>query len=545
MTLLEDRLLRIVELRREGSDSGAIAEELGLTEQDVDSYETSLINSLRQRSCRGRTTLDSIARRIGISPILVGVAGEFYKIKLPDPVQSKTEIIYQQIRDAIEDGVSNAWEIAEKMELTRNMVYFHAKNAGIELPRERAEKATKEIRYQQIRDAIESGASDIGEIAEKVGLAANTVRSYSNQAGVKLTRFGWDIRMRSDEEIAEEIRELLDSGEKSLEKLCKGSKVGSARLMKLARPNEQNIELPKDLIPWQTRPKLDKYVKMDEPPSLEKIGGEVGLTKERVRQYFEASGQNRIFNEKRRKTTLGFKTRERKQKNGEVLWVLEERLSELAREEGWAYEKAVEYIRKYPQWNKLGNNSLIDFVRPFERYEAAQEGGEKLSLQELSEGTKWTQQEVGKILDRVDVEPMYRKLDRHTTPAHKKEAIGRSVGIKMSAVDMGYFLRIPSHVVSSNLSIWGLREKRPKFKSYVKRDSPKGKFLTYRLASEVYEGIDLCGLDREEVAEILGVKTESVDYLLENRKEFESTIVQGLRVLYDDETIDTPYRRDF
>ena len=221
--------------------------------------------------------------------------------------------------------------------------------------------------------------------------------------------------------------------------------------------------------------------------------------------------------------------------------VLNERLSELAREEGWAYEKAVEYTQRRPQWNLYGNHSLIDFVKIFERYETAQRQGQKLSIQELSEGTKWGEQEIGRMLARVDVEPMYWKIDRHITPKHKKEAIRRAVKLRMSPSDVGYFLGLRRNNVDSSWSIWNLIGQRPELGEGRKEYGPRGKCF----ASEVYELVDLCGFDEEKIAKGLGVGKRSVDRVLRDREEIEAEIISDLKILYDNETIDTPYRRDF
>ena len=403
---------------------------------------------------------------------------------------------------------------------------------------------SSEVRHQQIRDAIKSGAKSLADVVRGTHYSPLTIRKYAEGAGIELPkRESFFVRGNykkdecSDEEIADEIRELLKSGERSLEKLCEGSKVGSQRFMEIVRSNNQNIDLPEDLIPWRTRPELDEYVDMDEPLSLEEIGEEVGLTRERVRQYHRDNGQTKTFQEKRRRQTPGF----RRQKNGEFLGVLNERLSELAKEEGWAYEKAIEYTQKRPQWNKFGNHSLMDFVGLFERYETAQRQGQKLSLKELSDGTKWIRGDIGRILSRVGVEPMHGKLDKHTTPAHKKEAIRRAVGLEMSYEDIGRFLELSGYIVHSSWRIWGISEQRPEMREGRKVYSVRDKFF----ASEVYELVDLCGFNEEEIVEVLGAGEGSVDRVLRDRDKIEAEIISDLKILYDDETIDIPYRRDF
>jgi len=227
----------------------------------------------------------------------------------------------------------------------------------------------------------------------------------------------------------------------------------------------------------------------------------------------------------------------------EDLILLDNRLREIERIEEWADDKTAKYILRYPQWNRYGNNTLEDLVGLFREYKAAQERKEKLSLQEFSERSKWSPQVIGRIFARVDVDPMYRKVDRHITPKHKKDAMRRAVILIMSSRDIGFFLGVPGRNVNQNWNIWGLKKQRPKVKEY-----PFGKIdLQYRTASVVYEEVDMCdfGNSRGDVAEIFGIRESSVNYLLENRRRIETKIMSDLRVLYDDETIDKPYKRDF
>ena len=145
---------------------------------------------------------------------------------------------------------------------------------------------------------------------------------------------------------------------------------------------------------------------------------------------------------------------------------------------------------------------------------------------------------------------MHWKIEnKQTTPKHKKEAIRRSVSVKMPMTDIAYFLGIPNYVVSNNIKLLELNNKRPEVPNRIKSFKiGKGKCplgLNYRLASEIYEGRDKCKFNRDEIAEVLDTKKEIVDYAFENEDKIRKDIIEAFRILYKDNKINAPYKRNF
>lgn len=351
----------------------------------------------------------------------------------------------------------------------------------------------KETIVGDIRRAIEEGADSILKIEIKLGYSSLTIKRYASEAGVE-----------------------LPVGKR-------GRRKG-----KIPRPDITELAM--------------------RGLSLSEVGKRVGLSRERVRQIVESSGISKEYSEKRKKVKEELRAEKKQPERafGEILWHLDRRAEELARQEGWAYEKAVEYVNKPTRIvrSKLRSHSFNDVLGIFQTYETAKSNGEKLSLKKLCEGTGFFLTQARKILNSVGVEPMHGTFDRHVTPKHKKEAIYRSTGVGMSNMDIAYFLWLKPHVVDQNLGRKGLSSKRPEIKGFIKKfgSGKEQKNLTYRLASEIYEACD-AGFNLEETCELLDTTPEIVEYAIMNDGKIGEEIVKALRVLYDDESIDEPSRR--
>jgi len=142
---------------------------------------------------------------------------------------------------------------------------------------------------------------------------------------------------------------------------------------------------------------------------------------------------------------------------------------------------------------------------------------------------------MSRILRRVGLEPLYGIRNRHANLNSKEiEAILRSSEIDMPIPDIGYFLALPEHLISQYIN-------KRKVRSYYQyKVKGKGNYLTYRIASQVYEAKDL-GFKSEEIAELIETKKEMVELALEKRFELEPKIIEGLRILYNRTDIDRPF----
>lgn len=606
MSELEDRILKIVELRASGLDEELIAKRLGIDVTVLGMYEDSFRKSIESIAGKGVYGLDSIAYQLGISPVVLKRYSNVYRIEtleekssfvqqekrvleginLDKKVRRKSQLeSAQAIRDSIEKGSKTIEEIMQDTGLAKSSVYVHSREYGINLPKQADKRKERSKRFREekaplIRKAIEEGAVSMAEISRKVSISSQTLNSIAREYEIKLPdgrtsrrekkvedikkalekgcftleAVGREVgicdayvyRIMRDEKIdfkkhreqkrGELIKQALDREVSSLEELYKvGGFRTSTGLIKYCTKNK--ISLPENLTPYKSRPEIDELI--EKGLTLETIRREVGLSRERVRQYINETGQYNSYRKKRAefKDNLGRGEKGRKKiKNlqGWFLSAVRTRTEELARKEDWATQKAVEYLHSYKRVDKR-NYSFDTLYKIFSRYENAMKRGEKLSLKELGEGLDIWYTVVGRILKEVGVEPMYGNSTKTIKPGEKNEAVKRAINIDFSALDIAYFLGLPKGVPGNRYHDSGMKRevKRPIAAFGERGKIGSSEFLNYRLASEIYEAVD-CGFNGKDIVELVGKSERLVDYTLSHRKEIEPQIVKGLRVLYND-----------
>lgn len=139
MSLLEDRLLRIIELRKSGLEDDAIAAELGVDNSVVRNYEDSTRRIIEETTSKGVCELETIAQKAGLSPILTDMFMKHYDIEIPEKSN------YVSARDSY----------------TRERLL------------------ERRIRIDMIMELAEKGFN-AKEIAEKTGLKVSSVRRYAH-----------------------------------------------------------------------------------------------------------------------------------------------------------------------------------------------------------------------------------------------------------------------------------------------------------------------------------------------------------------------------
>lgn len=278
----------------------------------------------------------------------------------------------------------------------------------------------------------------------------------------------------------------------------------------------------------ERKPVADALIEQGE--TLEVIRKAVGITKEGARRYIGRTSQYDRWREKskERKSLRRLKIPELG-----LISVLKSRVLELAKKEGYAYEKAFEviYSRKttppYP---------YSVYITLFQTVKDAEDRGVKLSLDELAEasGLKWGMT-IREILKSGGKGAMYRTFDRNLTPPEKKDAIKRGFYLKMQKSDIAYFVDVPIHVVKWYLNQVGTK---PIAKPFIV--SIQQKRLTYRLASQIYEARDL-DFRVHEIAQLFDTTEHIVNYALDNRQIHQKTIIDALRILHANNNINKPY----
>ncbi|MEK6947864.1 MAG: hypothetical protein AABX19_01330 [Nanoarchaeota archaeon] len=358
----------------------------------------------------------------------------------------------------------------------------------------------KEIR--EIFDVTESGANSLKEIHDKTGLTIDKIRKYASQTGIELKD---NLIGEKDQKSTENINDLVEK-------------------VKSLRPRRKNS---KDI----HRPEIDKFI--EQGLSLSKIGKNVNLSGERIRQYIINTGQYNDYRKKRE-----YVKEKKSDERVYFLYVLEERISQLLEKEDIAYQKAVEYKINM----KTQDERAIPFEKilsVFQRYYEAKDNGIKLSLKELENITGIGFSYVSRILKRVGLEPLYGTMNKRDNTTNKEiEIIINRANSGMSTQDIGYFLELPSYIIEQTLS----RRKIKKARAYYRyKINGRGNYLYYRTASQVYEAQDL-GFTNEEITELVETKKEIVDLALEKRVEIEPRIIKELKILYNNPDINKPYK---
>lgn len=433
----------------------------------------------------------------------------------------------RNIEKAIADGVESVQDIAKQVGLSEHTVRNYAGIRKIGLPRVRK---YKELNVPKVIQAIEDGAKDVRTICEVTGLSDGTIRNYNNSRLVEVPSLR-RYKKPGDEE-RKTIQKVLDSGVTTLEDLCKSTDKSPPRVGQICR--QHNIDISY-LAPWRNRPEIDKLI--DQGKTLEQIGLAVNLSREMIRLYIRDSGQYNYYRKNREKVINAPKIALQKLNEGRknILLVLEQIISNKAKEEGWAMEKSIEYF------SKRGNTKLEveQIYAIFGAYQQAKERNIKLSVAELGEisGTSFTN--VSRILATVGEDPMHGKFTRKATPKWKKKAIRKVFDSEFNAGDIAYLLDLPHYVVSNIFERMG---KRPHAKKSIKCSSWKY-HLTNRTASLIYEAKD-AGFTEDKMVEYAGTNEKLMQYALDNRdtgEEIGKEIVKVINILYPKRGITTPY----
>lgn len=445
MSLLEERILRIIELREKGLEDKAIANELGLEEKTIKLYEDSTKKAINDLVFAGYKQ-EKIAKNVGLSLTAFNLFTTYYNIKTTIPSKKrykpKTQSI-AEIKQAIAEGADSVEELIEKL-------------------------------------------------IERTGLEIKTILDYAYKPKIKLPFSQKDI-------------------------------------WKYYKP------IPRD-------EKCDKLIK--EGLSLGKIAKDPEILKleEVVRQYILKTGQHEEWKEKRKY----FKNKKREEKLRQktlsgivsvIYLIAAKKLKEELREdEKWAYDKSMEYLNLTRHHRRISHSSLFTL---FKKYSDMKREGKKLSLEELGKDQNMWPAMVGRILKKVEEEPLFGARERKVITKEKKEALNRINKIKMNCTDIIYFLGL------NQWNVYAYFNKHPKKKSRTRInkcivDFGKGKKLTYRLASKIYEAQDL-EFSKKDIIYLLDIPEKIVDYAQEHRKTIAYEIIDALKVLYPKKIMTKPY----
>lgn len=283
---------------------------------------------------------------------------------------------------------------------------------------------------------------------------------------------------------------------------------------------------------------LQLYKKFEElilkGESLFNIGDYLGVTREGARQIINKYD----FKELRKDAKKEKKAEQDSVKNihRQIAGNIELRIIKLMSADDWVYQN----ILRYKKMHQLSDaDKVIQFLN---RYKSAVDNKEEVSLNKLSEGIFHNTHAL-RILTDLNLPALcwrlvYKKLrclrqsDLQAIELAKKFLTADN---SFSAMDVAYFLYLPfsQRYISKTLSIKGRkRELTPEFSAH--------KELTYSLASRIYEAQDL-NFSEKEIAELCDKSNKTVNFALTNRRTIEAEIINCLRHLHPDKTIEKPY----
>ena len=333
------------------------------------------------------------------------------------------------------------------------------------------------------------------------------------------------------------IKNEIRKGTRSIRKFCTITRLRPSGFRSFCRL--KNIELPKDIIPWRYKPRIDNLIdqglKLREIKDSLKIKHGEDYTKAHIHMYILESGQEKYWTLKKEKRFELLKERYEiekiKYETALKVLFLYGFATAIASKETIAERKVLEYRFK-KGYNYYEDKNLLII---FERYFNALNKDRKLSLEELSKGTNISGTPVSTILDTVNLEPMYGHRERVVVPKSIREALGRASILNLSATDISYFLNTEIHNARAYLK---LNNPNRKSKDFIKR-FPKQN-LTYRLASQIYQEQDN-GKSKEEILEKLKIKEELYEHTIKREKFIKNKIINSLRIMYKNKTINKPY----
>lgn len=181
MSLLEDRILRIIELKGQGYENEGIARLMELREENVNSYYNSTKESLT-KFARSRKNLERISSEINFSPIATRVLLEHYKIGVTRKHEIQKQSYQKNVQKIIklaEEGKS-VYEMQRALQLCEQTIRRYIKREKIQLIKRSYVKNIQKI------SELSKTVTSVEEIAIKLKIAISTVRAYAKQQNIVL-----------------------------------------------------------------------------------------------------------------------------------------------------------------------------------------------------------------------------------------------------------------------------------------------------------------------------------------------------------------------
>ncbi len=533
MSFLEDRLLRILELRKLGKDDDQIAKFLNLSKNVTLAYEKLIYNRLKNKEA---FNLENIAKEIGVSYGVVELYRAYYTSK--------------QIDKMIEEDVATIPDIFSSKPIYKSNC--------------------KTMRNQAILDTLIAEGLPIKDIAEKVSLCKGTVSNYIRKSGQyekwREDRYKKGKRGDNLDKVIENkdvINEFLIDGEKlkdiayvteidyqSLRRYVANNslydkwKEAKSRKNKLVRIIGRRGKMA------ENKELIDRMI--DEGKTLKDMAMAGNVTRQAVDLYLNY-GDRREKWEKAKviRNNLEDSIKNREAIGTKIVDILVSCMYRKATDEG--YEEAVRYY----YGNRKGSRRSIQIplnklIKLVETYKEARDSNTKLTHSDLARTARIRcVSSLEHIFDKVGFESLTWHRETNSFYKNRRKFITNVAKTLdyLSSRDLGYFLGI-NYPTIINITKHRKVKRKTGFQSsaikyWIEYNGPRIKdviILTYRDASQIYGFKDEFKVSREEISDAIEKDVRVVNYALRHRKEIEPKLIKALKVMYSKEKINKPYR---
>jgi len=490
MSLLEERVLKIIELWNSGKDTPEIAAELQLEPSEIRRDE--LIAKEKIMRARLESPVE-LMQELQRRPALI----RYVREKIEEPLIFTREKRYELIQTALDNGVYNLDALQEGINLSKSTLYKYKCETGIDITQILHNNLLARILELKI------GGMDIEDIAEETHTGTKTVKRYLVEKGIiKARRFK---RVSAEEDL--EFLMLAKKGKSpsQIEEITKRSQPTIRKhLEKIgARPPHKKRH-------WKLVDKEKRNSLIIQGLPLEEIADLEGVSKQAIDQYLSRSGQRNAWKQKRYELT------QRNPAIKEFLTVLYSRTRQIPPTD-WALARTQEYIWAHKR-------SPIDKTyKVYAEYRQAKDKGEKPSYRQIAKKTGCHLMYVMDLFHFAGLKPLCREYHESEIPTKTMMKISR-MGITIP--DIAYFCGMSDNGVKLRLYEAGFRPKPRDVKT-----STGMRKLTYRLASEIYEAKDLKFSD-DDISELLDIDRKVVEYAIRKKREIAPTITDALRLIY-------------
>jgi hypothetical protein len=348
------------------------------------------------------------------------------------------------------------------------------------------------------------------------------------------------------------VKEAAEKGLTDLE-TSHELKIGLTRVHTYAR--QLGLRIIKDEQENLSRLELKKLLKNLDPAhqernkrilrglSLREIARPESLTRECIRQYINECGLHGYW--KKSRSWYEHKKAMPKRKTDEnrtsLLAIVGARKNALfvSFNGTWAERKAIEYSLKFRPNQRYGI-TYDKLVKLFSVYDAARQRGEKKPFKEIGGDVGMPTSGIQRIFKRSNMPALcWTVSGRKRFSDEQKAILTRALASSpLTMNDAAFFTGTSESFIQGCLI--GRSGKQRTIKTFGKGFSVGVRFLTYRLASQIYEAQDL-GFKPDEVAELFDRPIKLVEYALKRRSTLQREIMRVLEKTYPKQNITKPY----